>query len=516
MASGLPPVPPPAAGHSPWRMWIVTFGAICGSFPIIASAIMAAVAVPSIMGAYGVPQNQAQWASTAYIAANVASQLLNAWATPTLGRRFAYCLAICIFCIGGFAATVAPGIELLIVGRVVQGLAAGVLQGASLVSIVEVFPLHRRRFAVSLFGTGQMLAIGIAPFIGGVVIDTFSWRAVFVAPLAPVVLAFVISLATMPGRQTDQKPIDFDWTGFLLVVISLTCIMATVGNGQRLGWGSLTIIGFAVVSIIAVTLLLARQLNAEAPLIDVGLLRNPRFAGAVALSFMFGLSTFSVNYLIPVFAQAVQGMTPTAAGLLLLPGGLLLMVTTPLAGRIADFVSPRILLAGAFATCGIAALVLSAADVNTPSLVILIVSTFVLVSFGVIQPALGGNMVASVPATRMNAGVGLYNFARQFGGSLGIATTVLVIDIRTAFHADALTATQTSANPYSTELLDKVQRLLHESGVPEAIQRSGALNYLGKVVHAQASTFGYQDAFLCISLAFAVAVVASWLMGRSH
>jgi len=477
---------------------------------------MAAVAVPSIMGAYGVPQNQAQWATTAYIAANVASQLLNAWATRTLGRRFAYCLAITVFCIGGVAATVAPGIELLIVGRIVQGMAAGVLQGASLVTIVEAFPPERRRFAISLFGMGQMLAIGIAPFIGGVVIDTFSWRAVFLAPMLPVVAAFVISLATMPGRQPDQARLEFDWTGFVLVVTSLACIMATVGNGQRWGWDSWEILTVAIVGVVAVTLLIASQLHAETPLIDVGLFRNPRFAGAITLSFLFGLSTFSINYLIPVFVQEVQGMTPTAAGLILLPGGLLLAVATPIVGRMAEVVSPRVLLVIAFTFCGTSSAVLAAADVNTPSAVLLVVSTFTLVSFGVIQPALGGNMVASVPAERMNAGVGLYNFARQFGGSLGIATTVLIIDLRTAFHADALTATQTSGNPMVAEMLAKVRRLLHESGLPDAVLHSGALDYLGKVVHAQASTFGFQDAFLCISIAFAVSVVASWLLGRAH
>ncbi len=309
---------------------------------------------------------------------------------------------------------------------------------------------------------------------------------------------------------------DFDWTGFALVATSLACIMATVGNGQRLGWDSWEILTFSIGGVVAVTLLIASQLRSEAPLIDISLFRNPRFAGAIALSFLFGLSTFSVNYLIPVFVQEVQGMTPTAAGLILLPGGLLLIITTPLIGRVAEVISPRFLLIAAFTFCGVSAAVLSAADVNTPSAVLLAVATFTLVSFGAIQPALGGNMVASVPAERMNAGVGLYNFARQFGGSLGIATTVLIIDLRTAFHADALTATQTSGNPVVAEMLAKVRRLLHESGLPDAVLHSGALDYLGKVVHAQASTFGFQDAFLCISIAFAVAVVASWLLGRAH
>ena len=114
----------------------------------------------------------------------------------------------------------------------------------------------------------------------------------------------------------------------------------------------------------------------------------------------------------------------------------------------------------------------------------------------------------------MNQGVGIYNFMRQLGGSIGIASTVLVIDLRTAFHAESLTATQTSANPFSAEMLAKVQRLLHESGLPEAFLKPGALDYLGKVVYAQATSFGFQDAFLVIALAFVPAAASSWLIGK--
>ena len=92
---------------------------------------------------------------------------------------------------------------------------------------------------------------------------------------------------------------------------------------------------------------------------------------------------------------------------------------------------------------------------------------------------------------------------------------VAISEYRTAFHADALTATQTADNILSMELLGKVEELLAESGIPEAAQQSGALNYLSSVIHAQAITFGFQDAFLIICMVFIATLIPAWMLKRT-
>jgi hypothetical protein len=104
---------------------------------------------------------------------------------------------------------------------------------------------------------------------------------------------------------------------------------------------------------------------------------------------------------------------------------------------------------------------------------------------------------------------------RQLGGSIGINSLVVLISQRTQFHSDALTATQTPANPVSREFLDAVQHLLNESGVPAAIHQPGALHYLGNVIEAQATTFGFQDGFSCISIVFVCALIPVWILKRA-
>ncbi len=104
---------------------------------------------------------------------------------------------------------------------------------------------------------------------------------------------------------------------------------------------------------------------------------------------------------------------------------------------------------------------------------------------------------------------------RQLGGSIGINAVVVLISQRTQFHSDALTTTQTPANPASREFLDVVKHLLDESGVPTAIHQPGALHYLGNVIEAQAATFGFQDGFLFISIVFVCALIPVWILKRA-
>ena len=107
----------------------------------------------------------------------------------------------------------------------------------------------------------------------------------------------------------------------------------------------------------------------------------------------------------------------------------------------------------------------------------------------------------------------MVNFCRQLGGTLGTNAWVVFVQMRTQFHADAFTATQDSANVASRELLDKVGQMLREGGVSDVSNQSTALHYLGQVVHAQATTAGFQDGFLIFTVVFVLAMIPAWMLG---
>jgi hypothetical protein len=110
----------------------------------------------------------------------------------------------------------------------------------------------------------------------------------------------------------------------------------------------------------------------------------------------------------------------------------------------------------------------------------------------------------------------MINFARQMGGAFGVNTLSVILDRRTFFHSDTLTALQTSANSATLELLRTLEALLARGGVPEDLQSAGALHYLGRVIYAQAYTMGFRDSFLISAIVFTFALIPAWIMGRER
>ena len=154
------------------------------------------------------------------------------------------------------------------------------------------------------------------------------------------------------------------------------------------------------------------------------------------------------------------------------------------------------------------------ADVNTAFIAIVIYGIINRLGISLTQPFIITVSLRTLPPEKLNSGAGTMNFIRQLGGSLGINAWVVFLEMRTHYHAETLAATQISGNDASRELLSSVGQLLGEAGVSEAVQQSGALHYLGQVVHAQAATLGFQDGFWVLVAAYLIGIWPAWMLGR--
>jgi DHA2 family multidrug resistance protein len=501
--------------YGPAYRWLVTVGGLLGAMSMVLSATMVNVAVPSIMGAFGVGQDLAQWAATAFLATMVASQLLNSWAVEAFGQRTTFCLALLVFALGALICAGAHSIETLIAGRVLQGFAAGLVQPLVMATVVAVFPAERRGMAVGLYSVGVTMAPSFGPWIGGLAIDAMNWRQIFIVPLPLVLLAFLLGLVLMPSKKLPRSLPRFDWAGYALLTVALMCVMSVIGNGQRWGWTSDRCATFLAIGLASAALFALLQLRSRTPLLDVSLFADLRFTAAMGIAFAFGAGNFATNYAIPVFMQTVQGFTPTEAGFVLVPAGVLLVAMIPFVGRLADTLPAHLPIMLGCLLFSLAGWLLSDADVNTALWTMAGFAVISRVALGLVMPNLGKVAMSTVPATKLNQGAGTYNFIRQMGGAFGVNLTAVAIELRTARHADLLTATQTPDNAQTVALLGRVAELLQRGGVPEAALQPGALDYLGRVIYSQALGLGFQDAFFFICFAFALALVPAWLLGRA-
>ncbi|MCA8926461.1 MAG: DHA2 family efflux MFS transporter permease subunit [Alphaproteobacteria bacterium] len=494
--------------------WLVVSACLAGALGMVLSSVSMNVAVPSVMGAFGVGQDQAQWIATGYLATMVIGMLLNAWLIAALGQRLTFLVIVAVFLVGSAIGATSTSIDMLIVARIMQGIPAGVMQPFSMMVNFQVFPPERRGTAMGIFGMGVVLAPVFGPLLGGIAIDTLGWRYIFAMPLPFIAVSLVLGSLFLPERAQKGPFPPFDWTGLALLATALALILSGLTSGQRLGWTSDAVIGRLALGSIIVAAFVWWERRAKRPLLDFTLFRNPRFACAMAVSFIFGVCMFGSSYVVPVFAQTVQGYTAMRAGWLLALGGSIMVFMFPLSGRVSDTLPPQWLILSGLVTFAIGFILMHRVDVNVGFFLMAGLSAFTRIGLSWVLTPLNATSLRYVPPEKLASASSNANFFRQLGGGMGIAVLVAVLETRTAFHATALTATQTPANSTSAETLGMVASMLAPTGLPDGTAQNYAITFLGQIVHANAYMFGFQDVFLVLGLVTLAATIPAWFVRR--
>ncbi len=500
------------ARYGPAYRYLVSFTTMIGTIATILSSTIVNVALPDVMGAFGIGQDHAQLLSTGFLAAVTGTMLMNAWCVERFGYRATYAGAVVVFVIGSLASGFAPSVWLLILGRVLQGGAAGLLQPMSMQLVFQVFPPEKRGSAMGLFAVGVVLAPALGPTIGGVLVDGHGWRSVFFLSLPFALLGVVMGMFFLPGRRPDAGRPRFDWIGAALMCVALLAFFTGLSSGQRHGWNSDQVMVELSVAAAASVAFIGWEMLVPAPLLNPRLFANQGFSAAFVVALLYGAGIFGTTYLLPLFVQVVQGYTPTRSGLVLMPAGLALVLVFPIAGRLADrlpsVIPVTIGLALFAASCALMVQVHTDTSFWTLALWILVGR----VGLGLAMPSMNAGALRALPPRFLGQGAGSINFARQFGGALGVNGLSITLERHMAAHITALTASQDPGNPQTIEWLRLMEGTLRQYGVPEVERLDAAYELLGRVITAQAGMLGFRDAFLTVAVAFALAVLPALLL----
>lgn len=505
-----------AARYGPAYRWLVTVSGMVGVVAMVLAMTTVNVAVPDVMGAFGIGQDKAQWMSSAYMATMTAGMLLNAWFANIAGERRVFISALAVFSFGAVLGGSAPNEDVLIFARVMQGFSAGVAQPLVMATIFSAFPPERRGSAMGIFGLGVVFAPAIGPTLGGLMIEFFSWRYVFFISLPFCLIAAILGAFFMPSRPWPRRLPSFDWIGFALLCTGLFGLMTAAANGQREGWESDSIMLRLLAGIGGAVGFIVWELKRDEPLLDLRMFASPAFASAGVVAFIFGAGMMGSTYLVPVFVQTVQGFTALDAGMMMMPAGLMLAVIFPTAGRLSDTLSPGLMTMGGLLLFCAGLLLMSGADADTTFWWLAGVTMVSRLGLGFINPSLNAAALKALPQELVRQGAGATNFMRQLGGAFGINLAVVFLEMRTRFHAEALTATQDYGNDTTQRLIDQVRALMAQAGLPDALQRAGALEYLGAIVHGQSQMLAFQDTFIIGAGVALAAVLPAWMLSQSQ
>ena len=502
--------------YGPAYRWLVITTTMMATITVVLSSTVVNVALPDIMGVFGIGQDQAQWMSTGFLAAMTGSMLLNAWLNDAIGVRATFIGSLALFSAASVVGGLAPNENVLTLARVAQGVAAGILQPLAMIMIFRVFPSNERGRAMGIYGIGVVLAPAIGPTLGGWLTDSYDWRWVFYMGLPTSVAGMLLGSVFLPARLATGKPLCFDFIGLILLTLFLAISLYAVANGQRVGWDSDRIVGMSCGGAILLFSFIGWELKIPEPLVNLKVFAISRFAAAATVALIFGAGIYGSSYLVPLFVQTVQGYTPTRAGEILIPGGLILGLVFPIAGRLTDRLPAYVLIATGLFIFGLSNLLLYDVAVDTSFWRVALLVMLGRVGLAVMMPALNAGALSVLPPEMLAQGTGTINFVRQLGGAFGVSLLAAATEMRFAFHADALTATQTAGNGTTLELINRVGSIDSDWGVPGTQTLAGALNSLGQILVAQAQSLAYDDGFALVGIVFWMGILPAMWMRRKH
>lgn len=496
--------------------WILLFTMLTGSMATMLAATTINVALPAMIGAFGLGQDQAQWMSTAFLASSTIAMLANAWAMATFGARATYVFGMVVFVFGSLLGAVSNTLELLIVSRGLQGISAGLLQPMSMFLIFQTFPDNKRGMAMGVFSIGVVLAPAFGPALGGIAVDLASWRLVFVATLPLALVALGIAPFLMPRGDRDRsapRP-PLDWQGLSLLAIAVIGLLAAFAGGNRDGWDSdKTLLRFSI-GILAAVLFFFWERRHPFPALNPKVFTYRQFWSAGLIISATGIAIYGSTYLIPMFVQMVQHYSPTAAGVMMIPAGLAMMAGFPLAGRLTDRVDPRWLLSFGILSFALSAWLLSHVSALTPYWVL--VGWVILSRIGISFCMTPSNTTAvrAVPPHLLASATGGVSFLMQVGGAFGVNILAVLLQRRTIFHGDHLSA---GMNETNTEMLyahAMQTQMLEVGGMTQVQAFQSAFGVLNQQVAMEATVLAFRDCFFVIFLWFVLVLFAIALMPR--
>ncbi len=430
---------------------------------------LANVVLPQIRGSLSATQDEISWVITLNLVATAVATPMTGWLASRLGWRNVMFFSVLGFTVCSFLCGVADSLEALVLYRVGQGLFGATIMPMGQGIVLATFPRQLHAAVMVIWGAGSVMGPVFGPIIGSMMAEAYNWRAAF----------FMI---VPPG------------------LIALACVF---DRGQRLDWfESPEICLDAGVAVIAFWVFLAHSLTASKPFLDPKLLLDRNFAIGLVIAFFMGMLSFTSLVLFPSLLHDLRDYPDSTIGMLLAARGtgnwVAFLVVVPFSKRY-----PRLAVATGLMAQAVAAWSMAQLDINIGSVDVFWTNMLQGFGFGLAYTPMTVLAFATLPAHQMTEGSGVFTLVRNFGASLYISVTVVLLVRSTAANYSRM-----------SEFITPYNKALTFPGMPSAWdpESAGGLMRLAGEIQRQAAMIGYINAFYLLALTAAVGVPLVWLM----
>jgi EmrB/QacA subfamily drug resistance transporter len=424
--------------RSPWSTLVVL---AIAQFMVVLDVTIVNVALPHIQTDLKFSTNDLQWVISAYTLIFGGFLLLGGRMADLIGRRLVFVIGLVVFGASSLAAGLATTAFELILFRGIQGLGGAMLSAAALTLLTVTFEHGRQRnIALGIWGGLAGLGGTMGAVVGGALVDSLSWRWVFLVnvPFGILVIAASFFILRESRAKLDGAARTFDVAGALLSTSGLLAIMLGFIRAQPLGWGSLEVIGLLVGGVALLVAFVLVESRSNSPLIPLRLFRTRSLSYAVVTLGLNSAGFLSMFFLTAIYLQDVRGLSALNAGLEFLPMGIAAIIGALLASRLVTTLGTRpVQIASAILSVG--GLLLLSRVGATDAYATGLLPGFILFGIGITAIGVAAQVGATSRVANDDAGAasGVLNSGYQVGGALGLA---VITTLTTTHITDALTS----------------------------------------------------------------------------
>jgi DHA2 family multidrug resistance protein len=489
----------------PDNKWLVAASVSLGALMATIDLSIVNVALPQIRGSIGATVDQMTALATSFAIAQVVIMPLTAFLGRFLGQKRVYLFCLGLFVVGSMLCGVSRTLTQLIAARILQGLGAGVLQPSQMAILRQTFPAREQGMAMAVVAMVVVIGPAVGPTLGGWIVDNWSWPWIFYINL-PIGLLGILMTSRFVHEPEDIRSAnraqaqlmrrDLDWQGIVFLCVGLASLQYVIEEGYRNDWfDSIEITVASIVAGIAIAGFLFQEMRARAPAVHLRLFRDPTFASATAIGAIMFANLMAGMFMLPIFMQEMLGFTALKAGLTLMPRAFVMMVCSPIVGRLYNRVAPQLLVGFGVVCVGLGSIEMGRFTLDISDVGIIRVLLLQGIGFSFLFVPLTTVALSHVPRTQLTDATGLNSLIRQFGGSAGLAIYGTLLS---QFVVRARHGLIPHVDPYRPEVAERLAQLsqgLMARGMDAASARTAALAALEGMVRRQATVIAFEKVF---------------------
>lgn len=415
-----------------------------GAFIAFLNNTLLNIALPSIMTDLKIDASVAQWLATGFMLVNGVLIPTTAYLIQKFSVRHLFILSMGLFTVGSILAGFAHAFPLLLGGRMIQAAGSAILMPLLMNVMLVSFPVEKRGAAMGIFGLVLMGAPAIGPTLSGWIVEHYDWRMLFhfVTPIAILVLLLGVFLLKDKKEKVDIK---LDILSVILSSIGFGGLLYGFSSAGKEGWDSPLVYGSLAAGVISLVWFILRQLKLEKPLLNFKIYKYPMFALSSAISMVLTMAMFSGMMLLPIYVQTIRGISPLDAGLMLLPGAILMAIMSPITGKLFDQFGGRVLAIIGLAITVITSYYFSKLTLDTTYTHLIILYSVRMFGMSMVMMPVSTNGLNQLPARFYPHGTAMNNTMQQVSGAIGTALLVTVMSNRTESAAKEIAADMQNA-----------------------------------------------------------------------